>query len=230
MHTSIHLSAYFLVVMSAEKCFALYFPLQAKNFCTIKNAIVVSITTAAVFSIYNIQWFFTIEKVYVMNIKRMRCQIINAPDFLRFHWRDIDAIIASYVPMGLMLAFNLAVIILLCKNRGKDLGIGSTSRDMSKIARQVTTMLLSVTCVFIALKCPVAIYFHTVSIYITNRPVTKAILNNFIYVNSSINAFLYMFSGSKYRERVLAIFKCLRNSKPPTESNITEGETERQTI
>ena len=135
MHTSIHLSAYFLVVMSAEKCFALYFPLQAKNFCTIKNSIVVSIITAAVFSIYNIQWFFTIEKVYVMNIKRMRCQIINAPDFLRFHWGDIDAIIASYVPMGLMLAFNLAIIILLCKNRGKDLGVGSTSRDIVRVPR-----------------------------------------------------------------------------------------------
>ena len=227
MHTSIHLSAYFLVAMSAEKCFALYFPLQAKNVCTVRNAIIVSIVNAAVFSIYNIQWFFTIERVYVMNIKRMRCQIINAPDFLRFHWRDIDAIIASYVPMVLMLAFNLAIIVLLCKNRGKDLGVGSTSRDMSKIAKQVTAMLLSVTCVFIVLKCPVAIYFHTVSIHITNRPITKAVLNNFIYVNSSINAFLYMFSGSKYRERVFNLFKCFRKSMP---SNISEGETERQTI
>ena len=220
--------------MAAEKCFALYFPLQAKNICTVRNAMIISVVNTVVFLVYNIQWIFTLEKVYVKTIKRIRCQIFNAPDFLRFHWRDIDAIIASYIPMILMLIFNLGIIVLLCKNRDKGLGVGSSSRDMSKIAKQVTIMLLSVTCLFIILKCPVAIYFHTVGIYISNNPITKAILNNLIYVNSSINGFLYIISGSKYRDRALAIFKgcCMKISRSESSkhSSIAEVDTERQTI
>ena len=232
MHTSIHLSAYFLVVMSAEKCFALHFPLQAKNLCSVNNAMKISVVNATIFSIYNTQWFFTLEKIYVKKINWFRCQIVNGPQFLKLHWRDVDAIIASYVPMVLMLSFNLAIIILLCINRGKDLGVGSTSKDMSKITKQVTAMLLSVTFVFIMLKCPVAIYMHTVGIHIRDDPITMSILTNFIYTNSSINTFLYMFCGSKYRERAFAIFKCLcvKNVEPSKQSSTTGPETEMQTI
>ena len=134
--------------------------------------------------------------------------------------------------MMLMLSFNLAIIILLCINRGKNLGVGSTSKDMSKITKQVTAMLLSVTFVFIMLKCPVAIYMHTVGIHIRDDPITMSILTNFIYTNSSINTFLYMFSGSKYRERAFTIFKCLcaRNVEPSKQSSTTGPETEMQTI
>ena len=218
--------------MSAEKCFALYFPLQAKNLCSVRNAIKISLVNVVVFSTYNIQWFFTLEKIYVKKINWFRCQIVNGPEFLKRHWRDVDAIIASYVPMVLMISFNLAIISLLCLNRGKDLGVGSTSKDMSKITKQVTAMLLSVTCVFVMLKCPVAIYMHTVGIHIRDDPITMSILTNFIYTNSSINTFLYMFSGSKYRERAFAILKCscARNVQQSKQSSTTEPETRIQTI
>ena len=169
------------------------------------------------------------ENIY---INWFRCQIVNGPEFLKLHWRDVDAIIASYVPMALMISFNLAIIILLCLNRGRDLGVGSTSKDMSKITKQVTVMLLSVTCVFVMLKCPVAIYMHTVGIHIRNDPITLSILANFIYTNSSINSFLYMFSGSKYRERAFTILKCscIRNVQPAKQSSTTEPETGIQII
>ena len=147
-------------------------------------------------------------------------------------WRDVDAIIASYVPMAMMISFNLAIIILLCVSRERDLGVGSTSKDMSKITKQVTAMLLSVTCVFVMLKCPVAIYMHIVGIHIRNDPITMSILTNFIYTNSSINSFLYMFSGSKYRERAFIILKCpcVKNVRPSKQSSTTEPETGIQTI
>ena len=189
--------------------------------------------SAAIFFIYNIQWFFTLEMVYVKRLNWTRCQIVNAPEFLKLHWRDIDAAIASYIPMGLMLVFNLAIITLLWRNRRTNLSIGATSKDMSKIAKQVTLMLLAVTWVFIILKSPVAIYLHIVGIHIRKYPVTMSTLTNFVYINSSINSFLYMLSGSKYRERAIAMFICSwkRNVKKSCkETSITEKETEGQTI
>ena len=47
-----------------------------------------------------------------------------------------------------MIIFNSAIVMLLCMNRGANLGVGTASRDMSKIAKQVTTMLLTVTFIF----------------------------------------------------------------------------------
>ena len=208
MHTSVHLSASFLVIMSAEKCFALYFPIKSKTMCSVKNAIKVSIINVLVFVSYNLQWFFTLEKKYVKKLDWVRCQIQNASEFFKLHWRDMDAMVASYIPIALMTLFNSAIIMLLCLNRSTNLGVGSSSRDMSKIAKQVTIMLLSVTCVFIALKLPVAIYLHVVGIHIRNDPIANSVLTNLVYVNSGINSFLYMFSGSKYRETVLDMFKC----------------------
>ena len=183
--------------------------------CSVKNAIKVSIINVLVFVSYRFTVVFHFRK---KNMSRrlevwVRCQIQNASEFFKLHWRDIDAMFASYIPIALMTLFNSAIIMLLCLNRSTNLGVGSSSRDMSKIAKQVTIMLLSVTCVFIALKLPVAIYLHVVGIHIRNDPIANSVLTNLVYVNSGINSFLYMFSGSKYRETVLDMFKCCSKKK-----------------
>ena len=204
--------------MSAEKCFVLYFPLKAKTLCSVKNAIKVSIINVILFIALNLHWFFTLEKNYVKKLDWVRCQVTNASEFFKLHWRDFDAMIASYIPIALMIIFNSAIVILLCINRGNSLGVGSTSRDMSKIAKQVTVMLLTVTWVFITLKLPVAIYLHVVGIHIRTDPISQSILTNLVYVNSSINAFLYMFSGSKYRETMLVMLRCCSKKTKRRES------------
>ena len=101
---------------------------------------------------------------------------------------------------------------------------------MSKIAKQVTIMLLSVTCVFIALKLPVAIYYHVVGTHIHKDPIANSVLTNLVYVNSSINSFLYVFSGSKFQETVLDMFTCCSKKGKGRISRTSEVEAKETSV
>ena len=50
-----------LVLMSIEKCFAVYFPLKSKTVCTVKTAKWATGIVGVILAVYNLQLFFLIE-------------------------------------------------------------------------------------------------------------------------------------------------------------------------
>ena len=80
-------SSALLVIMSVEKCFALYFPLKTKNICTVKTAKWVTFFTALIFVAFNSQ-FFIISKA-VENQYSMTCQYIRVPQNLSGYFKQI---------------------------------------------------------------------------------------------------------------------------------------------
>ena len=71
----------------------------------------------------------------------------------------IDAVLYSFAPFTIMAAANTAIIfkLLAAKLRSKRNGTESTSQALSKSAVKGTTMLITISMMFIILTAPVAI-------------------------------------------------------------------------
>ena len=202
-------SSTILVIMSVEKCIALYFPIKAKSICTVNKAKWVSFVTLFIFVIYNCQVFFNVTtsrdewgEPFCDSKTNKIYQTISLIAHTVFY---------AYLPATLMIIFNLAIVVKLCRTKSE---MGATGKTASKIAKQGTIMLLAVTCVFILLVAPTNIYWHSsgsIENAFLKNPLSFVITTLLQASNHSINSLIYMLSGSKYRENVRKVLKCGKN-------------------
>ena len=59
-----HYSSMLLVLMSVEKCFAIYFPLKSKSVCTIRTAKWATGFVGVILGSYNLVYFFVVKWLY----------------------------------------------------------------------------------------------------------------------------------------------------------------------
>ena len=194
------LSSAMLVVMCAEKCFALYFPIRAKRFCKVKIAKRVTVVILLLEIMLNSHWFFH-YKPMKNKWGLPQCKIVNTNE------RVIDFMylcLYSIVPIILLTACSLAIIVKICCSNPE------TGKHFGRMAKQGTMMLLSIICFFMISTIPMTLY-SSLDLFKENRTffVTSLILS---CSNHSVNALLYMLSGSKYREGVKKMFR-RRNNK-----------------
>ena len=213
----VHMSSAMLVIMSAEKCFALYFPHKAKAICTVQNAKWMSLGVAIVYLIFDGQWFFAI-KATKDQFENPVCQIIDRDYRQIFPY--MDSALYTFIPVCLMVIFNVAIIFKLLLKKGVRTGNGT-----SKMAKQATFMLLMVTTVFIFLTMPASLCWLSMQdTYSASFVYAISFLLHMI--NHSINALLYVVSGSKYREGVNRLFVCRKNrivSHSPPSTKLTNN-------
>ena len=76
-----HYSSTLLVLMSIEKCFAVYFPLKAKTVCTIKTAKWATGIVGIILAGYNIVQFFDWESHFNKSYGLYECRSIFLLDF-----------------------------------------------------------------------------------------------------------------------------------------------------
>ena len=96
-----HFSSSLLVIMAVEKCFALYFPLQSKRFCTIGTAKKLTSISALMLFLFHIQSFFIYEAETASNGAK-RCIFVNVPEGYKFIYSQIDAFLYSFIPLTVM--------------------------------------------------------------------------------------------------------------------------------
>ena len=191
-----------LVIMSVEKCFALYFPHKAKVICTVKNAKWISLGVGIVFLIFDGK-FFVVVNATKDQFGTLYCQIKDQ-DY-RHIFPYIDSALYTFIPASLMIMLNSAIILKLIFKT--DISI---SKGTSKMAKQGTLMLLMVTTVFIILTMPASIYW--LSMYNTHHAPLLYVISFLLHMlNHNINALLYIVSGSMYREGVRRLFRCRNN-------------------
>ena len=58
-----HFSSAMLVIMSIEKCFALYFPLKTKGICTVKTTKWATFLTVLSLASFNAQFFLSLKRI-----------------------------------------------------------------------------------------------------------------------------------------------------------------------
>ena len=108
-----------------------------------------------------------------------------------------------------LVIFSVAIVIKLYKQRNF-LG-GNAFVTTSKLAKQASVMLLAVAGTFIVLTLPLPI-FRFISMgeeeHISSKFNENPIVILLTMTNHSINAALYIISGSKYRQSVIKMFRC----------------------
>ena len=210
-------STMFIISMTFDRFYSIIRPHKAASFNTVKRA-KITIAFIVIFSIlYNIPHFFIGTNAGMQCVPYGRGMQYILVQF--YYW--LSFVINFALPFVLLLTMNCFIIHKL-RNRAKqplrDEGQGQGEGHSHKIRSsetQLYVLLLLVTFAFLILTTPAYAFFLYVSIFdFTKSPYTFAGYHLFHHVgqkthftNHGINFFLYVISGSKFREDLVRLFK-----------------------
>ena len=203
-HVCQQYSSSLLVIMAVEKCFALYFSLQTKRFCTVGTAKKISLISAVVFCLFNAQFFFIYDAEISSN-REKRC-IWLSKRYEEIYYQ-IDGVLYSFIPLTVMFTANCLIIIkfMVAKYKNRQGGTQSVNQALSKSAVKGSVMLLTVSFGFIILTAPICI---TYTITVDPPVIVYGVTVILLYLNHSINGVLYSISGSRFRHELVKLFVC----------------------
>ena len=199
-----------LVLMSFEKCFAVYFPFKSKTVCTVRTAKWLTGIIGALLVSYNIVCFF-FKKAEIDKVTgAMVCEIRS--DFRKvysFYFR-FDSVLYSFGPFALMFLSNFAIVFKLmsakCEATQNNL-TESTNQALVKAAARGTAMVVTVSITFLILTAPAGVSdVLWPKIVIWMIPEYRVFMNITTYLNHSINGILYCIVGSRFRRELLKLF------------------------
>ena len=201
--------------MCLEKCFALYVPLKAKSICTVKTAKWLTAIVGIVLASYNVVYLLFYKSVSKKSCKVSHKQILDR----------IDSVLYSFGPFVIMLIANTAIVYkfmrVKCQNASKNTS-QSTNQSLYKSATRGTAMVIAVSLTFIILTSPVALDNATGS-RLASNPLYYVFMVIMQYLNHSVNSVLYCVVGSKFRTKLVQIF---RRGKRPENVSTTNARSD----
>ena len=215
-----------LVIMSIEKCFALYFPLKTKGICTVRTAKWATFLTALSLAAFNAQFFFIIEKNSEGG--RDRCNFIRVSQSYVLTYNRFDSLLYSFVPFAIMGVTNSAIVFKFAKAKLSSThnGTDSTSQALSKSSMKGVATLVTVSIMFIILTGPEAVVY---SITHYPHPVVNGVLHATATLNHSINSVLYCIVGSRFRQEMIDTLLCRKKTLSFYTRSISETGSSRMT-
>ena len=150
-----HYSSMLLVVMSIEKCFAVYFPLKSKTICTVKTAKWVTGIVGLILAAYDSIQFFDKKSHYFKQYGRYACLFgfdLNVILILDV----VDSTLYSFLPFILMSITNVAIVFKFMAAKCKINSTESTNQALAKFATRGTVMVVIVSVTFLILTTPTA--------------------------------------------------------------------------
>ena len=141
-----HYSSMLLVLMSIEKCFAVYFPLKSKTVCTVKTAKWATGFIGIILAGYNLVHLFLRESVISKSSGRHACGVVG--DY-KIILDAVDSALYSFGPFVLMFMTNFAIVFKFmtakCKSTNET---ESTNQALAKSATRGTAMVVTVSITF----------------------------------------------------------------------------------
>lgn len=219
---SFDVAVWILVAMTMDRVLVVTSPLKAQIYSTRKRAALSLVLVMVASAGINSHFFFT--TIHTQGV----CTVSG--EHARFYkdiWSWIDATVYSFLPFMLLLIMNFIIVVVISKANAKKQRMTNNFKSKRKdeqksavISRKLTIMLLSVTCTFLLLTGPAMVlntmrelgkpYFDLslpkdFAKYILTRQISRVLL----YLNHSINFFLYCLTGSKFRQELIAMLRCL---------------------
>ena len=189
--------------MAVEKCIALYFPLQTKSICTVRNAKMISAAAAVMLFVFNVHLSFVRDsKTDPNGIKT--CIWVLVPQSYKATYYQIDAFLYSFIPLSVMFTANCLIIFkfMLAKLKNRNSGSESVNQALSKSAVKGSVMLLTISFAFVILTSPICI-----DNLMKDPPrLLYGITVILQYLNHSINGVLYCITGSRFRQELIGLF------------------------
>ena len=147
------------LLMSIEKAFVLYFPLETQKFSTVDKAKRVCFFIALLFVVFEFQWFIIYDARTQKSVQK--CVWIF-PGYRAILLR-INSVQYSFAPFTLMVMANGAIVykFVMAKYKNAQNDSVTTNQALSKSATWGTVMLISVSLAFIIFTGPFLVYQFT---------------------------------------------------------------------
>lgn len=239
-------SVWLIVAVTVERFVAVCYPLQASNLCRMRKARYIVCVPILALCVVNSHFLWTVELHQIASNNSNSSYICDAaPPFTALVndiWTWVDAGIYSFVPFVILSVLNGNIIknVYIAKNERKHLlttdGNGrSASRRIAKqnseVSRKLTMMLLLVSCTFLLTTLPMNIILimtkswndqskqQQASFYLA-----KTISELLMYLNHTINVFLYCTTGKKFRRQIFVFMcQCIPKAKKFSSDNTTSA-------
>ena len=216
-----HYSSTLLVVMSIEKCFAVYFPLRSKTICTVKTAKWATGILGVILAAYDSIQFFDKKSFFIKQYGRYGCLFGFDFDIILI-LDNVDSTLYSFLPFILMFITNFAIVFKFMTAKCKSNSTESTNQALAKSATRGTTMVVTVSVTFLILTTPTAINMtQSIETQLANNSLYRAFMNLTQYLNHSINGVLYVIVGTKFRSELLKIISRRKERTQSTSSSQT---------
>ena len=209
-------SSMLLVLMSIEKCFAVYFPLRAKTVCTVKTAKWATGAAGVVLAAFNINNFFS--ESHIKSDDSHTC-LFTYGDYVDSIINAVDSSLYSFGPFVLMFITNFAIVFKFMRAKCKRNSTESTNQALSKSATRGTAMVVTVSVTFLILTAPGALSMALWPKIKLSNNLAYGVVENFTqYLNHSINRLLYCILGSRFRKELLKLI-CVKKRPDDTSAS-----------
>lgn len=233
LYFSMDMSAWILGIVTIERFVAVCLPTKHRKIKTRGAALKILAALVLVQTIFNIQVFWTrgdhFQKIIDADTNEelpLHCGYTSkkAHFFWAHHQGWLSMAWYCAIPFTTMLIFNILIIRKLRSLRNDSaLSRGGSELSKTGITQQtnsMTRMLVSVTFYFLFVTVPILIFtmFQSVILY-QHRPTPErlakleladAIMTAIVYVNHSINFFLYCLTGRRFRRELQAMCGCMK--------------------
>ena len=197
-------SSMLLVLMSLEKCFAVYFPLKSKTVCTVKTAKWATGVVGVIMAGYNLVYIFVLKSSIIKSSGRYTCVYIGNS---RIIVEAVDSVLYSFGPFTLMFVTNFAIVFKFMTTKCKNNSTESTNQALVKSATRGTAMVVTVSVTFIVLTAPTGeAYALSRMVQLEEIPLYRVFMNLTRYLNHSINGVLYIIVGTRFRLELFKLF------------------------
>ena len=198
-----HISTNTLALTSVERLILIFLPLRSKDVCNLHVAKRVIFCQLLTFILFEMHLFFTIN--FENDSGRLACVTISSSYSHVFH--VLDSVLYSYLPLTVMLACNIAIVLKLLlakyKKTTDNNEIGNMS--LSKAAKGITVMLISVSVLFVICTLPYAVIYQ---VQIDVSTYSYAVIILLMYTNHSVNIIVYSFTNKQFKKEMQRMLYC----------------------
>ena len=117
LYATFHFSVWVVVIMTIERFVAVAFPLQASRICTVKRAKIATMLLALLILCINAHFLFTHSLQRNSETESDQCYATTDAyrNFMISIWTWIDGVLYSFIPLSLLIIFNILIVHNLVK-------------------------------------------------------------------------------------------------------------------
>ena len=207
-----HFSSWIVMSLTLERTLCLFFP---HKLGTLPRAKVGWLVIGSVFLfLLVLDSHVLYGREIVSTSKGNICGFVdnNYKLFFYTYWSKIHFVVYFALPVTVIILGNSAIVFQVYRSSTT---LASTTSDiLRKRRRQVFLITLLISIAFVVLVSPLPLLFFFAPV--DARQLTATIFLNMLYINHGINFFLYVLSGSKFREDLRSSFRrlCCRDVEP----------------
>lgn len=207
---SLHTSAWFVLLVTADRFFAVICPLKIASFSSVSRARKMAAFATILIATYSSPLIFDITLVQKGNIT-IGCWKRTA--FMKEVYPYFKLVTYSIIPFTAVFIMNIVIILVIARKT-----IEKTVQNSQNNQYKLIIMLLAVSFAWLLLSTPFSIYPFLFSKEKTpenkaRKFLVKTICFLLVYLNSSINFYIYCITGQKFRGELRNLF-CPRWNSP----------------